>query len=86
MAVDDPERLEELQEELRDGVTLLADPLATATQAFGMLDPLGFPKKFLARAGTFLIDHEGVVKKRWLPGSYRLRPNPEEILNVLANG
>lgn len=80
VCVDDPGSLEELQADLGDGVTLVADPLGTVTKSFGMLDPLGFPKKLLARSGTFLIDHEGVVRQRWLPVAYRLRPNADDIL------
>lgn len=80
LCIDEPARLEELQEEIGKGVTIVSDALGTATREFGMIDPMGLPKRPLARSGSFLIDHEGKVSARWLPSAYRLRPPVDDIL------
>jgi peroxiredoxin len=65
-------------------VTLLADPEGQAIEAFGMRDPRGLRHPYTARAGTFLIDREGTVRRHWLAENYRRRTAPEEILRHLA--
>lgn len=59
---------------------ILSDPGAAAVDAFGMRDPRGIPVSPLARAGTFLVDRDGVVRHSWLGDSYRERTPPDEIL------
>lgn len=75
LAPQDADKLESLQEDLGDAVTLLSDPETKAIAAFGMLERFGLP-----RAASFLIDREGRVTHRWLAENYRKRPSPEEIL------
>lgn len=81
---DRPETLVELQKELGLAVTLLSDPDGEAIGAFGMRDPTGLPHKNTARAGTFLIDRQGRVARRWLSTNYRKRPTADEILSHLV--
>jgi peroxiredoxin len=69
-----------LQERVGDGVTLLADPEGVAIDRFGMRDPDPVPPRPMARAGTFLIDRDGNVRRRWMPEHYHERPDPERIL------
>jgi len=69
------EKLVPFQEDLGKGVTLLSDESGVAVAAFGMSERFG-----LARAGSFLIDREGMVTHRWLAENYRKRPSPDEIL------
>jgi len=61
-------------------VTLLVDATGDAVDAFGMLDPAPKPAFGQARAGTFFIDRDGVVRQRWLTTNYTRRPDPEAIL------
>ena len=75
IAMQPVEKLAALQEDLGQGVTLLADPEGAAVTAFGMSERFG-----LARAGTFLLDREGRVTHRWLAENYRKRPSPDDIL------
>lgn len=78
------EQLRKLQDDLGPGVILLADPEAAAIAAFGMLDPEPFPPgRVIARAGTVLIDKQGVVAQWWLTDNYRERPDPTEILDAI---
>jgi peroxiredoxin len=86
MAIDEPEDLAELQKELGEAVTLLADPDGQAVSAFDMIDPDPFPDRVQARAGTFWIDRDGKLRHRWLTDSYRERPDPEEILAKIRSG
>ena len=74
------EKLQDLQEELGLGVTLLSDAEGEAIAIFGMTDPMGMPEPTVARSGTFLIDRKGSVRRRWLTTNYRQRPDPDEIL------
>ena len=83
IAHQDRDALAELQSDLGDGITLLADPEGKAIVAFGMLDPSPVPPRPMARAGVFLISREGVIERRWLPGRYHQRPAPDEILRAL---
>ena len=83
LAAQPREKLEGLQADLGDAVTVLADPEAQAIAAFGMLDPDPFPKLRIARSGVFLIDRRGVLKEKWLPENYRDRTSPEDILEAL---
>ena len=83
LSTDPPEKLEGFQEKLGEGVTLLADPAAKATKAWGMLDKTPFPKRGIARAGTFYVDARGVLSSRWLPTHYHSRPDADEILAAL---
>ena len=77
---DRPETLRGLQAELGLAVTLLSDTSGEAIGAFGMRDPTGIPHENTARAGTFLIDRQGRVARRWLAANYRRRPSADEIL------
>ena len=77
------EDLEDLQESLGTAVTLLADPEGIAVEAFGVMDPDPIPPGLVARAATFFIDREGVVRYRWFPKDYRRRPAPRDILNQI---
>jgi len=86
IAIDDPADLAELQEELGEAVTLLADPGGQAVSSFNMMDPKPFPARTQARAGTFWIDRDGVLRERWLPRNYRERPDPDEILGKIRSG
>jgi len=72
-----------MQEGLGDGVTLLGDPTGKIAAAYGVLDRRGDGEPPLARAATFFVDAEGRVRKCWFPTSYRLRPDPEELLAAL---
>jgi len=77
--------LEELQGMLGTAVTLLSDTDGSAARAFGMSDVRRFRmKEEQMRAGTFSIDRDGQVTRRWLEGNYRDRPDPEEILAALG--
>ena len=64
-------------------VALLADPAGRAVDRFGMRDADPVPPRPMARAGTFLIDRDGKVRRRWLPDRYHERPEPERILATL---
>ena len=76
--------LEELQERLGTGVTLLSDTDGSAARAFAMSDLGRFRmKEEQMRAGTFYIDRDGRVFDRWLEDNYRNRPDPAEILAAL---
>ena len=83
IAHQDRAALAELQEDLGEGITLLADPEGKAIVAFGMLDPSPVPPKPMARAGVFLISREGMIEQRWLPDRYHERADPDEILRAL---
>jgi peroxiredoxin len=83
VSVDPPEKLSGFQEKLGDSVTLLSDPDAKAIEAWDMLDHGPFPKRTMARAGSFLIGTDGRVRFRWLPDYYRERPTPDQILATL---
>jgi peroxiredoxin len=80
---DPPEALRELQAELGLAVTLLSDTKAEAIAVFGMRDPQGVPHENTARAGTFVIDRQGRVARRWIAPNYRKRPSADEILRHL---
>jgi peroxiredoxin len=80
---DEARDLEALQETVGHGVTLLVDPAGEAIDSFGMRDPDPVPPRPMARAGTFLIDRDGNVRRRWLSGRYHERPDPERILAAL---
>jgi peroxiredoxin len=75
IAVEPADELTDLQEELGQGVTLLADPSGHAVRAFGVYDRFD-----LARAATFLIDRGGRIRYRWLADNYRKRPDPDDVL------
>lgn len=77
------EDLRELQEEVGPGVTILSDPLGEAVRAFGMLDERGVPRDPLARAGTFHVDRDGILRHRWVADAYRERPDPDEVVAAL---
>ncbi len=47
------------------------------------MDPDPIPPGLVARAATFFIDREGVVRYRWFPKDYRRRPAPRDILNQI---
>ena len=81
IAIAGDEELTELQEELGDGVMVLADSEGRATAAFGLIDRTPFPPgKRLARSALVYIDQLGVVRYRWLTKNYRRRPAPDEVL------
>ncbi len=84
--IDDPDDLKELQDELGFGVTLIADPTAAATKAFGMLDPKPFPDRIQARAGLFWLNTSREVRARWLPDRYRARPDLDEVRATVRAG
>ena len=78
------EKLEGLQEDLGDAITVLADPEAVAIERFGMLDPRPFPPGMrLARSGIYYIDPKGIARRRWLVDNYRDATDPAEILAAL---
>ena len=81
IAVADRDALADLQDTLGDNLTLLADPEGKAADAFGVVDtdPLLFGRK-LAQSATFYVDKKGRIRYRWLPKSYRTRPNPDDVL------
>ena len=83
VAVASVEDLAGLQEKLGERVTLLADPAGTMVERFSMIDHKPMPKRRMARSGTFYIDAKGVVRRRWLPGRYHQRPDPDAILTAL---
>ena len=83
IALQSREDLADLQEDLGDGVTLLADPTGEAIEAWGMRDLAPVPPRPMARAGTFLVDPKGVVRSHWLKRAYHERPGPDEILEQL---
>lgn len=83
VAIASVEDLAGLQEELGERVTLLADPEGAMVDGFSMIDHHPLPKRRMARAGTFHIDAQGRLRHRWLPGSYRERPDPDAILAAL---
>ena len=62
-----------------------SSPRSAAIERFGVLDPEPFPDRRLARSATFWVDRDGVVRHRGLPGSYRERPEPDEILALLRS-
>ena len=77
------EELLGLQEELGDGVTLLSDPEGEAIDRFGMLDPSSFPGATIARAGTFSIGADGIVRRVWLPEHVHSRPDADDVIDAL---
>jgi len=83
LAIATPDDLADLQADLGDAVTLLADPEGQAVEAFGMIDPSPFPPRTLARSGTYYVDRNGQISARWLPESYRSRPDPDEVVAAL---
>ena len=83
LAIAEPDDLSALQERLGTGVTLLADPVGEAVEAFGVLDPGPFPQRRIARSASFLVDGEGRILRRWTGSSYRQRPAPDEVLNEI---
>ncbi len=81
IAIQRDDELQELQKDLGDGVMVLADPDGRATAAFGLIDRTPFPPGMrLARSASVYIDARGIVRYRWLPKSYRERPEPDELL------
>jgi len=84
LSLEPADTLRELQERLGTAVTLLSDPSGEAAEAFGVLDPRPFPSRTMARAASFHVDREGMVRHRFLEGSYRERPDPGEILSALG--
>jgi peroxiredoxin len=77
-------RLESLQHDLGDAVTLLSDPDAAMIGAFGMVDPGGFPPGVAkARAGIVHVDARGIVRHVWLTPDYRARPDVDALLRAL---
>lgn len=79
LAVAPREALVRLQEELGDGVALLADPEGLVAKRYGVLLEGGRR----ARAATFLVNPEGRIWGNWFPDSYRKRPAPDELLAAI---
>lgn len=84
ISTEEPGTLRDLQAELGDAVTLVSDPSGKAIEAFGLVDEKTMPQRRLARAATLHVDHEGIVKRRWIADNYRKRPEAEEVLEALA--
>ena len=80
LAIAPVEDLTDLQSDLGEAITLLADPEGQAVSAFGMIDPSPFPSMTVARSGTFYVDRKGRIGARWLPDSYRTRPDPDAVM------
>lgn len=70
---------------------LLADEKGDAIRAYGLLHPgaLPFAEFPVARPAVFIIDPDGVVRKRFLTDNWRVRERPEHLLaevGALRNG
>ena len=63
--------------------TLLADPDGKAARAWDMLDEEPFPKRGIARSGSFHVNARGILRHRWLPTHYHTRADADEILAAL---
>lgn len=84
ISVDPVARNRELAAEHGFDFPLLSDPDAEAARAFGVYHPGAGPgDSDLARPATFLFAG-GVLRWRDLTDNYRIRPRPQELLDVLT--
>lgn len=81
---DDAERAREIAEAYGIEFALLADPALEAIDAFGLRHEGGGIGGDVARPATFIVDRNGEVVWRRLTDNWRVRPRPEELLEVLA--
>jgi peroxiredoxin len=63
---------------------VLSDPDLTAIDAYGLRHEGGMPGNDIARPATIIIDGDGNVVWRDITENWRVRPRPDELLEVLA--
>jgi peroxiredoxin len=88
VCVDPPERNREVAERLSLGFPILSDPGLVAIDAFGLRHAGGNPFESgaaadIAHPATYLIEG-GVVRWRDLTNNYRVRTDPQRVLDALA--
>ncbi len=84
LAVEDPAKLQTLQNEFGNRITLLADAEGEAARALGLIDPDPFPPgRILARAATLFFDRDGRFRWAAYPKSYRARPDTGDVLAAI---
>ena len=66
---------------------VLSDAAGDAMRAYGLLHPhaLPFAEFPVARPAVFIIDPEGVVRRRYLTPNWRVRERPEHLLAELRD-
>lgn len=70
----------------RIGFTLLSDPDSALIEAFGLLDnsvPATSKWHGYAHPVIFVVDPDGVVRRRFSEANYQQRPDVNRILDVL---
>ena len=82
ICVDPPERNAEVVRQHGLDFPILADVDRSAVRAFGVLHEDGFRGQDIARPATF-IAVDGRVRWSSLTGNYRVRPQPETLLEVV---
>ena len=89
VSVDDRERQQMMIDRVAEqhGVLieyeLLSDPDHAVIDRYGLFnheDPRG---REIAHPATFVIDHDGIVRYRFVEVDYRVRPSNEDVLGVL---
>jgi peroxiredoxin len=64
---------------------VLSDPELTAIDAFGLRHAGGGPWGDIARPAAYIVDRRGIVVWRDLTENWRVRPRPDDLLEVLAS-
>lgn len=84
MVVDPVAQNAQVVERLGLTYRILADPDLRVIDAYDLRHSDGGPSGTIARAATFVIDGEGIVRWRDLTDNYRLRPPPERVVAAVA--
>jgi peroxiredoxin len=84
ISADSPKSLAAYRQKTGLGVILLSDSNREVITSYGLLHPRGgYEGEDVSRPATLIVDKEGIV--RWIRASTNLmvRPDPQEILEIL---
>ena len=86
IAADPPDKSREIVEAYDLEFPILSDIGAETIRTYGVVHEDGDPINGIdiARPATFILDREGRVAWSHLPGNWRIRPRPGELLDELA--